>query len=283
MPEAPALFHDLPLAERLTLARRGTAHYTGQVALLEAEDFDAPTALPGWNRKALIAHVGYNAAALCNLMHWAETGEETPMYASPDARAEEIEYGATLRADALRNLNDHTVARLDAAWRDASYDAWDAEVLTAQGRTVPAAETLWMRSREVWIHAVDLGCRASFTDIPQVVLTTLLHEIPGKWRGKGAGAGFVLLDDATGERVEASPADAEHPETVVAGSLAGLVRWASGRGAQGVRLAHAGAALSGPAAGATGTGTGAGTGAAAGSASPDRVGESPVPEPPRWL
>lgn len=227
-------FHGLPLAERLQLARRGTAHYSGQLALLGNDQFAEPTALEGWTRNHLIAHVGYNAAAICNLMDWAATGIENPMYPSPGARNKEIEYGATLIPDALRNLHDHTVARLDVAWRDAPAAAWDAEVLTAQGRTVPAAETLWMRSREVWIHAVDLGVRATFTDIPEVILTTLLQEIPGKWRGKGDGAGLVLVNDTSGERTEVSPADDAHPVTEIHGDLAGLVRWAAGRGDNGV-------------------------------------------------
>lgn len=241
-------FHDLPIEERLSLARRGTAHYSGQLALLDNDEFTEPTALEGWTRNHLIAHVGYNAAAVSNLMHWATTGEETPMYESPKARGEEIAYGATLNPAALRNLHDHTVARLDVAWRDAPEAAWAAEVITAQGRTVPAAETLWMRSREVWIHAVDLGVRATFSDIPEVVLHTLLHEIPGKWRANGAGAGLVLVNDTTGERIEVSPADDAHPVTEIHGELPGLVRWAAGRDARGVT-------------------------------SP----QGEVPEPPRWL
>lgn len=223
-------FHDLSLDERLTLTRRGTAHYSGQVALLENEDFKNPTLLEGWSRSHIVAHVAYNAAALCNLMHWAETGEETPMYNSPQARNEEIEYGATLLPDALRNLNDHTVARLDVAWREASDHAWTAQVKTVQGRTVPASETLWMRTREVWIHAVDLDVRAQFSDIPEVILSTLLEEIPGKWRAGGLGEDLVLVATDTGQRVAVS----DSATTEVRGPLAGLVRWAAGRGSSGI-------------------------------------------------
>ncbi|AGF71950.1 maleylpyruvate isomerase family mycothiol-dependent enzyme [Corynebacterium halotolerans] len=229
-------FHDLPLAERLQLTRRGTAHYSGQLALLENSEFSGPTALEGWTRAHLIAHVGYNAAAICNLMDWATTGIENPMYPSPDARGKEIEYGATLIPDALRNLHDHTVARLDVAWRDAPAAAWEAEVLTAQGRTVPASETLWMRSREVWIHAVDLGVKAGFSDIPKVILETLLPEVVGKWRKAGTGEGIILVNDATGERTEV----AGEPATEIHGDLAGLVRWATGRGTNGVTVADGG-------------------------------------------
>lgn len=49
-------------------------------------------------------------------------------------------------------------------WRDLPDANWTHEVRTAQGRTVPASETVWMRTREVWVHAVDLdngGARQS--------------------------------------------------------------------------------------------------------------------------
>ena len=115
------------------------------------------TLLDGWTRKHLLAHVGYNAAALCRLLDWAATGVETPMYESTEQRNREIREGATLSAPALRNLFDHTVARLDEKWRRLPESAWDAEVRTTQGRSVPASETVWMRTREVWIRAVDLA------------------------------------------------------------------------------------------------------------------------------
>ena len=39
---------------------------------------------PGWSRRHVVAHVGYNARALTRLVEWAKTGIETPMYASAD-------------------------------------------------------------------------------------------------------------------------------------------------------------------------------------------------------
>ncbi|AJE32684.1 mycothiol-dependent maleylpyruvate isomerase [Corynebacterium humireducens NBRC 106098 = DSM 45392] len=223
-------FHDLSIEERLNLTRRGTAHYSGQLALIDNADFGRDTLLPGWTVAHLAAHVAYNANALCNLMEWAETGVEKPMYPSPQARGEEIDFGATLIPDAIRNLHDHTLVRLDVAWRDATDEAWQAEVRTAQGRTVPASETLWMRAREVWIHSVDLDVNAGFSDIPEVILETLVPEIAAKWRGAGDGAGLVLVPEGN-ERIEVSPGE----DTVeIHGSWAGLARWASGRGDRGV-------------------------------------------------
>lgn len=223
-------FHDLPVEERLSIARRGTAHYSGQLSLVDNADFFKPSRLPGWDLSTLVAHVAYNANALVNLVEWGATGVEKPMYPSPEARNAEIAYGATLIPDALRNLHDHTLVRLDVAWRDAPAKAWDAQVKTAQGRDVPMSETLWMRTREVWIHAVDLGVNAGFHDIPRVVLETLLPEIVAKWSAAGTGEGLVLVDTETGARHPVGDSET----TEVTGTTAGLARWAAGRGGLGV-------------------------------------------------
>jgi len=229
-----ALFADLDLSERLLIARRGTAYFAQRLVELSDNDFGSDTLLPGWARRHLVAHVGYNAAALCRLMDWAATGVETPMYESAEQRNREISEGATLDSAALRNLFDHTVARLDEKWRHHPASAWSAQVRTAQGRQVPASETVWMRIREVWIHAVDLANGGRFDDFPAVVLDSLLADIVGMWRRKDLGAGLVLaVDGFTPIAVqEDSPA-----ATTVSGTRAAVVRWAAGRGTVGVDIA----------------------------------------------
>lgn len=231
MAETAQSFHDLSIDERLQIVNRGTSYFSGQLAHIDNEDFGEPTLLPDWDRFYLVAHVGYNARALVNLVNWASTGVETPMYSSPKARGEEIARGATLPPGALRNLHSHSVVQLNVAWRDCPREAWDAEVKTAQGRTVPMSETLWMRTREVWLHAVDLDVNGRFSDIPHVVLATLVPEIVGKWRKGELGDGLVLVNSETGERWAVTEG---HEETEVTGTLTGLARWASGRGGAGV-------------------------------------------------
>ena len=226
-------FHDLDLSERLLIARRGTAYFAQRLAELSDEQLSEPTGLAGWSRRHLVAHVGYNAAALCRLLDWAASGVETPMYASAEQRGREIAEGATLSAAALRNLFDHTVARLDEKWRNLPASAWDAQVRTAQGRLVPVSETAWMRTREVWIHAVDLGNGGRFGDFPDVVLESLLTDIVGMWQRKDLGAGLILAVDG-GEPVAVQPDSP--PAEKVSGPLAAVVRWAAGRGTVGVGI-----------------------------------------------
>jgi maleylpyruvate isomerase len=228
-----AHFAGLDLSERLLIARRGTAYFAQRLAELSDDDFGGDTLLPGWSRSHLVAHVGYNAAALCRLMDWAATGVETPMYESVEQRNREISEGATLSPAALRNLFDHTVARLDEKWRHLPASAWSAQVRTAQGRLVPASETAWMRTREVWMHAVDLTNGGRYADFSAVVLNSLLADIVGMWRQKNLGDGLVLaIDDCAPIAVQ----EDSRTSTTVSGRLAGVARWAAGRGAIGVTI-----------------------------------------------
>lgn len=216
------------LAQRLQWAQRGSAYFARKLNELPDAEFDAPTALLGWTRRHLVAHVGYNARAIARLVDWAATGVENPMYSSPEARAAEIEEGATLSVSALRALAEHAAVHLDVSWRDLPDDRWSAEVRTAQGRLVPAAETPWMRSREVWIHAVDLGNGGSFVDFPPDFLDALLTDITTSWQRRSQGPPLLLRpDDRDAEyRVDI---DGETP-TAVRGSTVDLARWVSGRG-----------------------------------------------------
>ncbi|MGW6655545.1 maleylpyruvate isomerase family mycothiol-dependent enzyme [Rhodococcus sp. NPDC055024] len=224
-------FHELSLPEQLSIARRGTAYFAQRLAALTDSQLSAPSILNSWSRRHLLAHVGYNAAALCRLLDWAATGDETPMYESTAQRGREIKEGATLSAAALRNLFDHTVARLDEKWRHLPDSAWNAQVRTARGRLVPVSETVWMRSREVWVHAVDLGNGGRFGDFPQVVLDSLLTDIVGTWRHNGLGCELDLaVDGSSTISVQTDSA----PRTTVVGPLPAVVRWAAGRGAVGL-------------------------------------------------
>lgn len=230
--------HDLTtdprLQEELLQARRGTAFFARKLNELTDEELDGGTRLPGWTRRHVVAHVGYNARAIARLIEWAATGVETPMYASPEARNQEIDFGATLSPTALRNLFDHSAVHLSVEWRDLPDAGWSNEVRTAQGRTVPASETAWMRTREVWMHAVDLDNGASFSDIPAPVLERLLKDITSAWRLRETDTG--LLIKVTGTNLTFGDTSAADP-TVVAGPLPAVVEWAAGRGSSGVAAA----------------------------------------------
>ncbi|MFG5721825.1 maleylpyruvate isomerase family mycothiol-dependent enzyme [Streptomyces murinus] len=161
-------------------AHTGTRLFLAAVADLDEAALSADSPLPGWTRKHLAAHVAANADALCNLVHWAATGEERPMYASAGERAAGIAKGPTLSAEELRGWLTASAARLAEGLDALADERWRHEVVTAQGRIVFATELPWMRAREVCVHAVDLGTGITFADLPDGFLTALAEEVRDK-------------------------------------------------------------------------------------------------------
>jgi len=222
------LVSDRDILDELLLARRGTAFFARQLNQLTDIGLDGESLLPGWTRRYVVAHVGYNARALARLVEWGRTGIEMPMYDSVDARDTEIRFGATLSPIALRNLFDHSAVHLNVEWRDLAPSSWLAPVRTIQGREIPVSETVWMRSREVWLHAIDLDNGASFSQVPPAVLSRLLRDITGAWSARGSDAGLILEVTGPDGITEYGDLGASAPARV-SGTLADIAAWASGR------------------------------------------------------
>ncbi|MET9262039.1 maleylpyruvate isomerase family mycothiol-dependent enzyme [Amycolatopsis sp. NPDC004079] len=166
-----------------------------ELFLTHATELSEPSALPGWTRKHLAAHVAANADALGNLVHWARTGERTPMYTSPEQRNADIEAGSQRPEAQLTAWLRDSARSLESAMAALTAEQWQAEVVTAQGRTVPATEIPWLRAREVCVHAVDLGTGLTFADLPEAFLSALVAEIQAK-RGLDAVPDGPLPDVA---------------------------------------------------------------------------------------
>ncbi|WP_280421802.1 maleylpyruvate isomerase N-terminal domain-containing protein [Nocardia carnea] len=167
-------------ADALAWVEHGTALFTAQIARFGEQQLPQPSILPGWTRKHLVAHVAANADALGNLVRWAETGERTPMYTSAEQRNADIAAGAQRSAAELAEWLNASAHELGAAMAALTGEQWRTEVVTAQGRTVPATEIPWLRAREVCVHAVDLGSDTTFADLPDDFLTALIADIRGK-------------------------------------------------------------------------------------------------------
>jgi maleylpyruvate isomerase len=142
-------------------------------------DLEGPSLLPGWTRKHVAAHLALNAEALGNLVHWARTGEERRMYSSPEQRNADIEAGASKSAVELLTWFEESARTLSDAMAELTAEQRRASVRTAQDRPVPAGDIPWMRSREVMIHATDLGAGVTFADLPTDFLEQLCADIRG--------------------------------------------------------------------------------------------------------
>lgn len=218
--------HDLTAT--LPWMRQGTAHLLACADGLTDGEMQAPSGLPGWTRAHVAGHVARNAEALARLAAWARTGVENPMYAGPEQRAAEIEASAGRPAAILRSELATTAASLDDALALLDGDTWTATIRSAQGRQIPAAEIPWMRIREVWIHAVDLGTGAAFGDLPLGVVDLLLDDVTGVLSGRDNCPPVALRpSDRNREwRLGPGPGPAVADVTAPAAHLAG---WLTGR------------------------------------------------------
>jgi maleylpyruvate isomerase len=226
------VFDDLDLDRKRDLANEGSRHFWSFVPTSDAV-LDAPSRLEGWTRRQLVAHLGYNAAGLRRMVEGVARGVPAPMYFSAEQRSREIAEAVNLDTAALRQLFDDEHDRLHAAWCALAPSDWDCAVTTPQGKSVPVAVTLWMRNREIWLHAVDLGMGARFDQIPPIIQIRLFDDAAGVWRDRGIAvehrvgeAGAVTLLLSASERgTQASR---------VVGQLPSIVQWMTGRGEAGL-------------------------------------------------
>jgi maleylpyruvate isomerase len=148
-----------------------------RVRQLTDDELAEPSGLPGWSRAHVVAHLARNADALVNLLTWARTGVETPMYPSRAARDADIETTAALPPDQLRRDYAAACDRLTAAAGALPAEAWTAEVRTPRDEPMPASDVPWMRAKEVWVHGTDLRAGLAFGDAPPEFCAALVDDV----------------------------------------------------------------------------------------------------------
>ena len=204
---------------------QGTRIFLTALERLSDDGVNGPTALPGWSGRHLLAHVAGNAEALMNLVHWAATGAETPMYASQEQRDADIASGAQRSPRELRAWMQDSARRLSTAMGALTDANWTQTVRTAQGRLVPATEIPWLRAREVMVHAVDLDPGLTFGALPPDFLVALAEDIIARRSTTGGPALSLSTDD--GALTWSLPGQGQ--PTQVTGPLSGLAAYLAGR------------------------------------------------------
>ena len=210
-------------ATNVELARAGTAFFLDTVARISDAELDAASELPDWTRRHVIAHVARNAEGVCRLLSWARTGEPNPMYPSPEFREAGIEASAKAAPAELRA----DVAATGSAFLtdcDALPEAaWSSLVETTRSGPVPAAVVPWFRSREVWIHAADLGVGVRFADFPARMNAGLVTELATGLNARAAADLTLVASDTDQQWTMGGGA------TRVEATLAELAEWLTGR------------------------------------------------------
>lgn len=139
--------------------------FLGALSDLTDNDMRAPSLLEGWTRGHVVTHVARNADALCNLLHWAESGEPHYMYESEEQRDADIEAGAGRSAHELRVDAAASSGRFMQAINELDVRHEDNLVARAPGAPqFPARDIANRRLVELEVHHADLGLRYTYED-----------------------------------------------------------------------------------------------------------------------
>lgn len=154
----------------LLLARLGTAYFARKLNELTDTQLDFPSQVAGWSRRHVIADICYQARRLARLVEAARQGRAEERLDEPEAQIEDIEFGATLPARALRNLFQHSQIHLNVEWRDLDAVGWQASIRSLRGEVVAIGQTPAIRGAAIWLAAVNLDNGASERDFPQALV-----------------------------------------------------------------------------------------------------------------
>ena len=204
----------------MTDVEAATEQLLRTAASLDEGSVVKPSRLPGWTVGHVLTHVARNADAYTNLLTWARTGDETPAYPTPTARAEGIEAGCGRplpeQIEDIRTAHD----RFADAAAAMPAEAWTFH-LPSTG--LSAAAVPWARLREVEVHHVDIGAEYSPADWPDAFALRLLREIVG---GATAGPAMVLQPNGIDHSLTIGDASGA---PVVTGPTRSIAAWLAGR------------------------------------------------------
>lgn len=173
-----------------------STRYLGSLSELGDDDMRAPSLLPGWTRGHVVTHLARNADAFCNLLHWAETGQEKYMYESPERRNADIEEGSGRSAHDLRVDASASAGRLIQAINELDVRHEDNLVARSPGSpTFPAREIATHRLVELEVHHADLDLGYRRDDWAPEFCDLLLDRVSAD---RADGPAMVLRSTDTG-------------------------------------------------------------------------------------
>lgn len=168
-------------------------YYLQTLDQLSPAALDLPSLLPDWSRKHVAVHTIHNGEALMRLLHWARTGEVTPMYPSREARDQAIvnDVAKLTNADVI-TMSHELADELAEDFTGLTDEQWQAIVRSGQGVDIPASKVPWMRARECFVHAVDLAIGATALDFPAPVVDRVTANVLSAWAGRDEPVNFLF-------------------------------------------------------------------------------------------
>ncbi|WP_326568173.1 maleylpyruvate isomerase family mycothiol-dependent enzyme [Amycolatopsis rhabdoformis] len=208
----------------LTRVQELQDEWTRVIGTLDDTAVRAPSALPGWSRAHLLTHLARNADAVGNLLTWASTGVEQPMYGPGTARDDDINAGATrATAEILADVvaSGERLVDLAASLPDS---AWTAPVRGRAGQPITGADALTLRLAETTIHLVDLDAGHDFTSACALLGDRIDDVVANMIRMYLGDLPPIRLTDGTHVWTMA-----EGSTDLVTGTPGAVLAWASGR------------------------------------------------------
>lgn len=188
----------------------------------DEDDWRAPSLLPGWSRAHVATHIARNADALRVLISASRTGDPAPLYASANAKFNDIENGAERTALELQVDLDTSAGEL-ARLCDRVHD-WIVPVRLPGGE-FPLSVLSIIRLQELTLHHIDLRTGFTWSDIDIVPARWLLQWMLLLLGDDPSLPAFDLISDAG---VTASLGGTGERRTVT-GPDAALWAWLTGR------------------------------------------------------
>jgi maleylpyruvate isomerase len=220
---------DTDLSQSMASITAATGRLLATAGTLTDAQVTEPSLLPGWTRGHVLTHLARNADGLANLLRWAGTGIETPMYASAQARAADIEAGAGRNAAGLTADLAATAEVFAAQAADLPVQAWTAEVRALAGPPFPAVGVLQRRLSEVEIHHVDLAAGYRPGDWPAGFVAAALARAAGSFAGREDIPACAVSAADTGAWFRIGRGGPATAPTVVRGPAATVLAWLIGR------------------------------------------------------
>ncbi|MER8185315.1 maleylpyruvate isomerase family mycothiol-dependent enzyme [Kitasatospora sp. NPDC094015] len=198
------------------------------VAGLEPAALFEPSALPGWTRGHVLAHLSRNADSLVNLLESARTGVDIPQYASAEAREQGIQDGAGRPLEEQLADLRRSHERFLAAAADLPDGAWQAQLRHRAGYLFPAHQLPFKRLAEVEYHHVDLAAGHTPAHWPEPFAAAEFPRLAELFRTAEGVPAAVLVAEDVELREHLGPAGGG-PELTVEGPVRALTGWLSGR------------------------------------------------------
>jgi maleylpyruvate isomerase len=178
---------------------RETDMFLATVESLADDEMAVPSLCEGWSRADVIAHVASSGRALVNLIDWATSGEERPLYASREARSQEIAALAALPREELIEAVRESARNFAEQAQRLSGELAATEV-QVNGKAVPATSIVALRIAEVVVHHHDLDTAWTIEEADPDSLLNALEAVVRSLRAKGA-PGMTLVTEERDEWV----------------------------------------------------------------------------------